>query len=481
MRDDGRGKPRNRLLVIGDAMIDLYKICTADRVSPEAPVLVLNYRDQFLRLGGAANVAAGIVAMGTPCDLFTLVGADAQKDTLCAMLGDAGVEPRTLAIKGYPTILKERILSRNQQVCRIDYEDRFRPEDSAALMRNAVARLAEYDYVVVSDYDKGATERLPIFLAEAERCGVCALIDPKIPNWSRYEGAFLVKPNWSEFLAVLRSEGLLNYGEQPAPTRTEWIRSSALTLMGRHRISHLLVTMGAEGYLLVSEDGEIHAGSTLAREVFDLSGAGDSFLATLAAFLAQGASLIEAVKMGNIAAGIAVGHAGTVVVTLDELRRATGAELEEQGVLDELRRQACLGRKIVFTNGCFDILHTGHLMGLQRAKSEGDILVVGVNSDESVRRLKGEGRPITPLADRMEMLQGLKPVDFVLPFDEDTPENLILKIAPDVLVKGGDYSRETIVGADFVEGRGGRVVIVPIREGRSTTNIINRSKGRIPT
>lgn len=459
------------VLIVGDAMIDSYKTCSMQRISPEAPVPVLNVRGQFLRLGGAANLAAGVAAMGSDCVLLALSGQDGHSDTLSSMLAEAGVASEVMPLAGRMTIVKERILAMNQQVCRIDYEDRFVEADSELLMQRAVALLDGCALIAVSDYDKGVTAALPRLMAETGRRGLRVLVDPKRTDWTIYAGAYLLKPNWNEFLATARQERLLD--GPLSPQNRSRVAEIGAELNRRFGLTHLLVTAGADGYLHVGPDGLSH-GSTRAREVFDLSGAGDSFLAALTAFFAQGTPLIRAIEMGNAAAGLAVGHVGTTVIRRDELMNEIG-ESDESTSLAALRRLAAEGKRIVFTNGCFDILHAGHLALLRQAKTEGDVLVVGVNSDASVARLKGPNRPINPLADRMTMLVGLKPVDFVLSFDEDTPEELIAQVSPDVLVKGGDYTRDTVVGADLVEARGGRVVIVATLEGRSTTNVIARS------
>lgn len=457
-----------RVLVIGDAMIDSYKTCEMQRISPEAPVPVLNVRGQFVRLGGAANLAAGIAALGAECTLLALSGEDAHSEVLVKMLGEARVISELVVISGRTTIVKERILAMNQQVCRIDYEERFPEHDSELLMRRALSIIDRFDLVVVSDYDKGCTARLQAFLVEIERRGTPVLIDPKRADWKLYAGAYLLKPNWGEFIATARHERLID--GLLTPSDHERIREIGLELIRRFRFEHLLITAGANGYLHISPDS-FFVGSTRAREVFDLSGAGDSFLAALTAFLAQGTPIERAIEVGNAAAGLAVGHVGTTVIQRDELLHEIG-ESDDLANVTAVRRLADHGKRIVFTNGCFDILHAGHLTLLRQAKAEGDILVVGVNSDASVSRLKGPTRPINSLGDRMTMLAGLKPVDFVFPFEEDTPLTLIEAVKPDVLVKGGDYTRDTVIGADFVEARGGRVVIVPTLEGRSSTKTL---------
>lgn len=463
-----------RVLVVGDAMLDIYRNCSVDRISPEAPVPVLVVRSTFERPGGAANVAAGIVAMGCDCDLVALTGDDAAATQLRRLIGDAGIGDLTRSISGRRTVTKERIIGLGQQICRVDYDETFTAADCQLLMDRAGKALTACDVVVFSDYGRGAAHILqPLIQQSAER-SLRVLVDPKGPDYRNYAGAWLVKPNWREFLAAALHERAIGTDDHVEPEDRSTIRAIAHGLMERYNIAHMVITLGAKGYVHTSRDGGFAVQPTRAREVFDLSGAGDSFIATLAAFLANGASVERAVDAGNIAAGLAVGRFGTTAIGLEDMSGFVDDREDDRSRIRKVKDLARRGKRIVFTNGCFDLLHPGHLQLLQQAKSHGDILVIGLNDDESVRRLKGPQRPINRLADRAAMLQELRHVDFVIPFAEDTPLRLVQELQPDVIVKGGDYSEETIVGADVVRARGGRVVVVPLIEGFSTTRLTER-------
>lgn len=476
-----RDAQRSKTLIIGDAMIDVYTKCRMERISPEAPVPILHFVEQFERLGGAANVAAGMAAMHLPCDLYALVGSDAQGDRLEDMLCDVGVGAFLHRVDGCPTIVKERILAMGQQICRVDREQRFSFQQSEALAQRVISSLDAYSIIVVSDYDKGASRSLRLIMDAASARNIPVLVDPKLADWSLYSGAFLIKPNWNEFREAAAHGKFFGTGESVDFRDRAAMTEIARRLMARYEIEHMVVTLGADGYLYFGPGNAFSAHPTRAREVFDLSGAGDTFLATLSAFFAEGAPLDVAIARGNEAAGIAVSRAGTCVIGRSDFESEREAKKTEHQILDQIHSLAQQGRKIVFTNGCFDLLHPGHLKVLREAKGWGDVLVVGVNSDASVARLKGPSRPIMLLDDRITMLAGLVPVDFVLPFEEDTPERLIRAVCPDVLVKGGDYSLGTVVGADFVIKRGGKVEIVSLVDGHSTTEMIRKaSKPRTP-
>jgi D-beta-D-heptose 7-phosphate kinase/D-beta-D-heptose 1-phosphate adenosyltransferase len=463
-----------RVLVVGDAMLDSYKNCSVDRISPEAPVPVLVVKSTFERLGGAANVAAGIVAMGCDCDLVALTGDDAAGEHLRQLVGDAGIGDLTSSVSGRRTITKERIIGLGQQICRVDYDETFGAADSQILLDRARSSLAACDIVVFSDYGRGAAHVLQPLIQQSAEQGLRVLVDPKGADYKNYAGAWLVKPNWREFLAAAFHERAIGAGAHVEPEDRATIRALAHGLMERYDIAHMVITLGAKGYAHASREGEFVVQPTRAREVFDLSGAGDSFIATLAAFLANGAPVERAIDAGNMAAGLAVGRFGTTAIGLDDLSGFVDDREDDRSRIQKVKDLSRRGKRIVFTNGCFDLLHPGHLQLLQQAKSHGDVLVVGLNDDDSVRRLKGSQRPINQLADRAAMLQGLRSVDFVIPFAEDTPLRLVQELQPDVIIKGGDYSEETIVGADVVKARGGRVVVVPLVEGRSTTGIAER-------
>jgi D-beta-D-heptose 7-phosphate kinase/D-beta-D-heptose 1-phosphate adenosyltransferase len=327
--------------------------------------------------------------------------------------------------------------------------------------------------VLFSDYGKGVLDDLPALIDIAREARLPTLVDPKKPDPAHYRGAFLVKPNETEFRAL--------FGD----CDEAFLVDAARTALSRHEIENIVLTRGPKGMLLIGRDGRAISYPTRALEVFDVSGAGDTVIATLAVAIGKGLSLDEAIHLANVAAGIAVGRMGTHVVTRAELDLAL-AEQGEGGskllalepLLRLLAAERARGRRIVFTNGCFDILHPGHVRMLAAARAEGDLLVVGLNGDASVRGLKGPTRPVNPFASRAEVLAGLAVVDYVVGFDEPTPAALIEAIAPDVLVKGGDYDSETVVGARFVQERGGRLVLARFHEGHSSTAVIERIADR---
>lgn len=463
-----------RVLVVGDAMLDSYKNCSVDRISPEAPVPVLVVKSTFERPGGAANVAAGVVAMGCDCDLVALTGNDAAAGRLRELVGETGIGDLTASVSGRRTITKERIIGLGQQICRVDYDETFTAADTQLLLDRMGPSLAASDIVVFSDYGRGAAHILQPLIRDASERGLRVVVDPKGADYRNYAGAWLVKPNWREFLAAAFHERAIGTDDHVEPEDRSTIRAIAHGLMERYDIAHMVITLGAKGYVHTSREGAFVMQPTRAREVFDLSGAGDSFIATLAAFLANGAPVERAIEAGNLAAGVAVGRFGTTAIRLDELNGFVDEREDDRSRIQKVKDLSRRGKRIVFTNGCFDLLHPGHLQLLQQAKSHGDVLVVGLNDDDSARRLKGPQRPINKLADRAALLEGLRYVDVVIPFAEDTPLRLVQELQPDVIVKGGDYSEETIIGADVVRARGGQVVVVPLLADRSTTRIAER-------
>lgn len=454
-------------LVVGDVMVDRYIIGETSRLSPEAPVPVVAAREHDLRPGGAANVASGVAALGVPVTLLAVTGDDIPARELGTLVGQFGVDFKPVAFNHLRTTEKVRIVSGPQQIVRIDYETGVDGPALEELMDRYVSMLPNYAAVIFSDYNKGVLSRLPEMLAAARRLGIPTFVDPKVANPEHYRDAFLIKPNAKEFAALFGENGAL--------------ADRANEALGRYGWDHMVVTRSADGMTHFSKDGCERHFPAEAQEVYDVSGAGDTVLAALTVGFLRGMSVPEAIAQANAAASIAVSHAGTYVVTKDDVE----AQLSECGggknkvrSLDELLRklgQAKFnGARIVFTNGCFDILHAGHVRYLAEARRMGDLLVVGLNGDESIRRLKGASRPVNGFEDRAEVLAGLASVDFVVGFDEDTPTHLIEAIKPHVLVKGGDYSIETIVGAETVIALGGQVVTVPLVKDKSTTAIIAR-------
>jgi len=458
---------RVRVLVAGDAMLDEYWFGDTARISPEAPVPVVRTRSAEQRAGGAANVALNVAALGAQTVLAGIVGADERGKLLASLLEQRGVRCELVRSPSLPTIHKLRVLARNQQLIRLDAEQSLEP--AAPEFGERFAKLVKAaDVVVLSDYAKGTLARAADLIAACRAARVPVLVDPKGTDFARYRGAHVLTPNRGEFEAVVgrcASEAeLLAKGKK---------------LRQDLALEALLVTRGEQGMTLFTA-GDPHTLPAQAREVFDVTGAGDTVIALLAAGVAAGLDLDAAAALANLGAGIVVGKIGVATASRSELQRALHAQGSGGRGLVELPELLALvaeakerGERVVMTNGCFDILHAGHVSYLEEAKALGDRLIVAVNDDASVRRLKGPSRPITPLADRMAVLAGLAAVDWVVPFAEDTPAELIAKIVPDVLVKGGDYRVEDIAGSDVVLSNGGEVRSLGLKPGRSTSALID--------
>lgn len=455
---------RASVLVVGDVMLDRYWSGATGRISPEAPVPVVRVRDERSVAGGAGNVAVNLAALGVSVGLVGKVGDDEAGRELAAHLRDAGVVPSLITVPGLPTITKLRVLSRNQQLIRLDFEEDLAggaPLDVAALPLDGV------QLVVLSDYAKGTLDDAPALIARAREAGIPVLVDPKGEDFARYRGATLLTPNLAEFHAVAG-----------VPSDDEDLVLRAQRLREELALEALLVTRGERGMTLVQAEAVTHLPAQ-AREVFDVTGAGDTVIAMLAAALASGCDAAHAAQLANVAAGVAVGKLGTATVSREELSHALHqqgvggrAVMTEDALLAAVAEARSRGQRIVMTNGCFDILHAGHVSYLEEAKRLGDRLIVAVNDDASVTALKGAGRPVNPLGDRMAVLAALAAVDWVLPFSEDTPARLIGEVLPDVLVKGGDYRPEDIAGGGAVSAAGGSVQVLPFQEGRSTSRIL---------
>ncbi len=462
------------VLVVGDVMLDRYWHGGTSRISPEAPVPVVKVEQIEDRPGGAANVALNIAALGAPAVLVGVTGDDEAALSLRNSLAAAGVQAHFQQIAEQPTIVKLRVLSRHQQLLRMDFEEHFRT-NATALAADVERLLSGIKVLVLSDYGKGALQNHQALIQLARAKGIAVLADPKGKDFSIYRGASLITPNLSEF------ETIVGHCRDEAE-----LVAKGDALMRELELGALLVTRGEHGMtLLRPEQAPLHLPAR-AREVFDVTGAGDTVISTLAASIAAGEELPQAVALANLAAGIVVAKLGTAAISAPELRRAVQREEgSERGVvsLDQLllalEDARAHGEKIVFTNGCFDILHAGHVSYLEQARAEGDRLVLAVNDDASVSRLKGPGRPINAVDRRMAVLAGLGAVDWVVSFSEDTPENLLRAVKPDVLVKGGDYGIDGVVGADIVRAYGGEVRVLGLVENSSTTAIVEkiRSKG----
>lgn len=457
----------HRILVVGDVMLDRYWTGATERVSPEAPVPVVHVGSHEERPGGAANVAMNLATLGADVDLLGLVGADAEAGRLGDMLSAAGIGNALIPRDGVPTVTKLRVLSRHQQLLRLDFENGFDEEAASALGARFESLLKGADLVIASDYAKGALADMPRLIAAASRAGVPLLVDPKGRDFTRYRGAWALTPNRAEFEAVAgRCRNDVELVERAEKLRAE---------LG---LRALLITRSEEGMSLIAEgQAPVHL-PTQAQEVADVTGAGDTVIATFGAALAAGLAPAEAAALANVAAGIVVARLGAASVRPIELKLALHAHgrgpVDEAVLLSLVEHARERGERIVMTNGCFDILHAGHVRYLTEARALGDRLIVAVNDDESVRRLKGPSRPVVPLEDRMSVLAALADVDWVVPFSEDTPARLIGAVLPDVLVKGGDYEPDAIAGSEAVRRAGGEVRVLPLLEGRSTSSLIQR-------
>lgn len=457
------------VLVVGDVMLDKYWHGATERISPEAPVPIVKVKSNDARAGGAANVALNIAALKVPAKVLGIVGNDYEAQELRDLLAEKNVQADFVQASGQPTITKLRIMSRHQQLLRLDHEEVFNTSSARELNEQAVASITDAAVVVLSDYAKGSLFYIQELIAALKSEKVPVLVDPKGTDFYRYRGASLLTPNMAEFETVVGT-----------CETEEAVVQKAMALLQELELEALLVTRSEKGMTLFQSERDPVYFAANAKAVFDVTGAGDTVIATLAAGIAGGLALDRAVDVANIAAGIAVSKLGTDTVSLAELNAelASSAGLEQQKVVSEdaliqslaLSRQR--GERIVFTNGCFDILHPGHVSYLSSAKALGDRLIVAVNSDASVRRLKGPSRPVNTLDHRMHVLGGLASVDWVVPFDEDTPARIVQSLTPDVLVKGGDYRLEDIVGADTVLAYGGEVKVLNFEDGYSTTQII---------
>ncbi|WP_392562892.1 bifunctional D-glycero-beta-D-manno-heptose-7-phosphate kinase/D-glycero-beta-D-manno-heptose 1-phosphate adenylyltransferase HldE [Orbus sturtevantii] len=462
------------VLVVGDIMLDRYWYGATNRISPEAPVPVVKIDSLEERPGGAANVAMNITSLGGEVQLIGLTGIDEAARILDEQLTKQKVKCDFVALSSHPTITKLRVLSRNQQLIRLDFEEGFGKVEPTTLLERISKALPKSKVMVLSDYAKGVLSSVQEMIKLANQADVPVLVDPKGTDFERYRGATLLTPNMSEFEAVV---GFCETDDD--------IVEKGYQLIEDYQLKALLITRSEKGMTLLQIGKPIYHLPTQAKEVYDVTGAGDTVIASLAAALSTGCSLEESCFLANAAAGVVVGKLGTSTVSQVELEDAIRARSDNGfGVMNENELQVMVakarkrGEKIVMTNGCFDILHAGHVSYLANARKLGDRLIVAVNSDSSVKKLKGESRPINPLMQRMIVLGALDSVDWVVPFEEETPQRLIANILPDILVKGGDYMPEQIAGGKEVIAAGGKVEVLNFEDGCSTSNIINAIKNR---
>jgi D-beta-D-heptose 7-phosphate kinase/D-beta-D-heptose 1-phosphate adenosyltransferase len=476
--------PPSNIVLLGDVMLDKYVYGNAERVSPEAPVLVLHYQSEELRLGGAGNVASMLAKLGAKVSAIGVLGNDPAGADVRNLMQKAGIDAGSLVTsEDRPTTTKLRLVGaaqhrHAQQLMRLDFENPAVVGESitSKLLANAEAAIAMCDIVCIEDYNKGAVgpKVCQGAITAAKRRGVQVLVDPaSITDYSKYRGATALKLNRSE---AARATGKAVEASDDYEPAAQW-------LLENLDLEAVILTLDRHGAYLATRDGDRrwlkHARP---RQVFDATGAGDMVLAMISMARAAGADWMEAVALGNVAAGLEVERFGTVPITPAEIIQEIQSEAHDHpgkernldSLLAELAGHRASGKRIVFTNGCFDILHLGHVKFFQFARKQGDVLVVGVNTDEGICRLKGPRRPIMSETDRLGVLEELESIDYLITFDDDTPLGLIEKIRPDVLVKGENYSKEKVVGWDFVESYGGVVTLSPLVDGKSTSAVIQK-------
>lgn len=456
------------ILVVGDVMLDRYWFGDTSRISPEAPVPIVKIANDDNRPGGAGNVALNIAALGAKVTLLGIVGDDEAAHILEQQLAAANVTHDLCKIKTLPTIIKLRVISRHQQLIRLDFEEKLAQAGHDILIENYKKHLNNVNLVILSDYHKGTLADPQIFIQLAKEANIPVLVDPKSDDFNIYKHASIITPNFKEFEAVVGAckteQAILDKGRQ---------------LLDQYDLETVLITRSENGMTLIQRDQATHF-PAYAHEVLDVTGAGDTVISTLGTAVAAQEDLITATALSSLAASIVVAKLGAATVTPPELDAAlTGKTTVRSGIVNDeqllkaVKEVQAQGKRVIFTNGCFDILHAGHVTCLQEAKQLGDYLIVAVNADESIKRLKGPNRPINHLEHRMTVLAGLGVVDWVIPFADDTPERLLQLLKPDMLVKGGEYSPDQVVGADIVRSYGGEIRIIGDKID-SSTDIIKR-------
>ena len=463
------------ILVIGDLMIDHYLWGSCERISPEAPVQVVDIAKETTVLGGAGNVINNLNALGAKVSVSSVIGDDSNGVELKEMLKSIDVDSTNIIIQnGRKTSKKSRVIASSQQVIRYDKESKNNIQDTSVskILDSLVDDIKQYDAIILSDYGKGVlrSSLCQGVISLAKNHNIKVLVDPKGSDFSKYKGSYLLTPNKKE--AVLATGIDINDDKS--------LKDALLQLKKECDLGLSLITLSEDG--IATYDTEVKVFPTVAKEVYDVTGAGDTVIASIAFALSAKKSIEETAAFANLAAGVVVGKIGSATVTLEEIeayeaslhKSTSDAHIKSFEEIDSIvQRCSSNGKKIVFTNGCFDILHVGHVKYLQIAKSFGDILIVGLNSDESVSRLKGPTRPVNIAEDRAYLLAALEAVDFVVPFTDDTPLELIKMIKPDVLVKGGDYEGKAVVGTEF----SGELKLVDFVDGKSTTRTIEKIQG----
>lgn len=467
---------KNRVIVIGDIMLDQYNSGVVNRISPESPVPIVKIQERNFQLGGAANVANNIVSLGGDAAIIGAVGNDYEGKKVVSLLKEKNIlVDEKLIIRNYRTIKKVRILGNQQQIARMDYNEnqKLPDEDLKGLLQIFENIFLEYDVVILSDYAKGiCTERICQYvIKKCREEGKRILVDPKGSDWKKYKGASLISPNLKEMSEYLGC---------PIQNSNIEIENKCYSLQTLNEIEYLMITRSEKGITLIDKDNQYFHMESKAKEVYDVSGAGDTVIATLGLFWGKERSIMDAIRLSNDAAGIVVGKKGTATVTeaeLEERKRTfeiTNKIVTQEQIMENVKAWKKSGESIVFTNGCYDIFHKGHVYSVYEAAKLAKHLIVGVNSDCSVRKLKGSGRPVNSERDRAYMIAALGCVDNVVIFNETTPELLIKEIRPDVLVKGGDYRAEDVIGKEYA----GRVELIQYLDGYSTTRLIQQFEGR---
>ena len=443
----------NKVLVVGDVMLDVYSSLSVERISPEAPVPVCRQGETEYAIGGAANVAANLTSMNVSVDLLSILGSDNAGSQIKSICESMGINHSFLISESIPSTIKNRLISKGQQLLRIDIEEIIEKDDCILVdLRKKFDDICQsYDMIIFSDYNKGVLRDIKYFLSECKKHNITSLVDPKLDDWSNYKFAKYISPNKREFE---KASGL--------DAKSHNFLRDTIKFLEDHEIENLLLTMSEDGLRCVSCDGSMYNWDASEEKVADVTGAGDTVLATFGALICQGYDVKQASKIANAAGQYVVKKPGVYVLTVSEFKNLLNEKAEVT----------------VFTNGCFDILHPGHLRYLKKARGLGDRLIVGLNTDESIRRIKGEDRPVINETQRREMLLELDFVDEVILFDEDTPLRLIEQVSPNILVKGADYNFNNTVGAEFVTKNGGAVEYVALVDQYSTTAIIKGMKNK---
>ena len=444
---------KKKITVIGDVMIDWYLHGESSRISPEAPVPVVNFKESKFQLGGAANVANNLKHLEIEPFLIGAIGNDHFGSLLKEHLKAEKIKFNLLTEKSFQTICKQRLMSSNQQLARIDYEKYFHGSKLTNLFNTFIKNIAKTDLIIVSDYGKGTIFNARKLIQSAKKLKKKILIDPKGKDFTKYKGANLITPNKAEFENIMGKVG-----------SKRDLANKAKKMLEDLNLESLIVTLGSEGMYVLTKSNKKIIGNFInayPQEVFDVSGAGDTTISALGAALSEGNDIFSAAEFANLAASISVSKLGTSTVSKDEVTSLEASKGNKEQV-------------IVFTNGCFDIIHSGHLDLLKEARSYGDKLIVGLNSDKSISKLKGSDRPIIGQSERKKILSALKFVDEVIIFNEENPLKLIKKLKPSILVKGADYSKEQVVGGEFVESYGGEIKLVKLTKGKSSSKIINK-------